>query len=201
VTEHTFLHTVRTANGVVVATLRWVRNEGATRCEWRDGSGALVLIARVDGLGSTQVLDSGGREIAGSDCRADQPKEPTVRLIGSSGVVWSRQVDGHPLWIVEDYGNSSRHFVFGCGPDCFLHAHLDARGAVTLTEKSHEHATRRTVRRNTTGALLTDEAVVQPGESVEDIARRCGLAPDALRAGNNLPSIALLAPGSLVRLA
>lgn len=196
-----FRHTFRLASGAPVATLRCVSSAGAMRLEWLGAAQEPVLLAQVGGPGATRLLDAAGRDIPCADPWGPAPPaEPSVRSIGSGGVMRSCEVAGHPAWIIDDYGNRTRHFVFGCTPERFLHVHLDAHGNTTMMEKTREHATLRTIRRDANGVLLADEAFVQPGEALEDIARRSGVTLDALRAANmNLP----VSPpaGTLVRLA
>lgn len=183
--DHSFLHVVRDARGAPVATLRCARTGHDASFEWLDTAGLRVLAAQVAGPDATRVFGAAGQDIPLADRGAS---DPAIRPIGSSAVLRSYEVSEHPAWIVDDYGNRSRHFVFGCAPTRFLHLHLDACGTVTLTEKTGQHDTLRTVRRDAAGALLADEAVVQPGETIEDVARRCGVPPDILRVGNDLPS-------------
>lgn len=192
-----FPHVVRDARGAGVGMLRYARSGHDARFEWLDASGLLVLVAQARGPGATRISDAAGRDVPLADRSA---REPAIHPIGSSAVMRSYEVDGRPVWIVDDYENRSRHLVLGCAPDRFLHVHLDAQGTVILTEKTREHETLRTLRRDAAGALLEDEARVQPGETLEDVARRCGVAADALRAESDLPS-ASPTPGTLVRLA
>lgn len=170
-----------------------------------DAAGAPIFAAHVSGLAATRIFDAAGREIPPAPGRYEATAaDPAIRMLGSSAVMMSCEVSGHPAWIVDDYGNRSRHLIFGCAPDLFLHVHLDARGSVTVTEKTREHATLRTVRRDATGALLADEALVQPGEDLDDVARRCGQTTDALLAANaalSAGSAGSAAAGTLVRLA
>jgi hypothetical protein len=203
-TGHLFLHPLRSASGALLATVRYVNlGHDSARFEWLDAAGALVLAAEVDGPGATRIFDAAGREVlpaAGS--REGSPAEPTIRVLGSSAVMRSCQVAGRPAWIIDDYANQSRHFVCGCAPDRFLHVQVDACGTVTVTEKTGGHATLRTVRRAATGALLADEALVQPGEDLDEVARRCGQTTDALLAANAALSVgSAAAAGTLVRLA
>jgi hypothetical protein len=180
-----FLHRLRNDRGALLATLRYeTAGESTGRFELLDAGGAVVLAAEVGSLATTRILDGAKQDIpCGADTVAHLP-EPAIRLIGSSTVMRSCQLAGHPVWILEDYENQTRHLIFGWTEDLFLHAHLDACGTVTVVEKTREHATLRTVRRSATGALLADEAVVQPGEEVDDLARRCGLSTDDLLATN-----------------
>lgn len=200
-TEHAFDHVVRTDTGSKVATVRGLPGGNTTRVEWRDASGGLLLVARIDGPGATRVLDAAGQDVACSDPRGSDAVQPAIRVIGTSVVVRSCEVAGHPAWIIDDYGNRERHFVFGCTSELFLHAHLDADGSITLAEKTRTHATlRTTVRRAGNGALVADQAVVQPGETLEQVARRCGTTADALRTID--PNLSdLPAAGTQVRLA
>ena len=202
-----FPHPLRSANGTLLFTLRYVSGgESSARFELLDAAGALVFAAHIPGLGATRIFDAAGREIPPDESLVNGthervPAEPGIRALGSSTVMRSCNVAGHPAWIVDDYGNRSRHLIFGCAPDLFLHVHLDARGTVTVTEKTREHATLRTVRRDATGALLADEALVQPGEDLDDVARRCGQTTDALLAANAALAVGSAAAGTLVRLA
>ena len=69
-----------------------------------------------------------------------------------------------------------------------------------MTEKSREHATLRSVRRDATGVLLADEATVQPGEALDDVARRCGVATAVLLAANSAIAAGFPVAGTRVRL-
>ncbi len=92
-------------------------------------------------------------------------------------------VEGRPVWVIDDYGNGTQHFIIGCDADLFLHANLDrAAGALTLTEKGSNHETLRIVMRDPVGRVLADDVTVQPGESIEAVAARCGVSRDELLA-------------------
>ncbi len=69
-----------------------------------------------------------------------------------------------------------------------------------MTEKSREHATLRSVRRDATGVLLADEATVQPGEALDDVGRRCGVATAVLLAANSAIAAGFPVAGTRVRL-
>lgn len=162
----------------------------------------LVLAAHVCGPKATRIVDAAGRDIPPAAGRQDLlPADLAMRPIGSSTVMMSCEVNGHPAWVIDDYANRVRHFIIGCTPDLFLHVNLDDGGTVTLTEKTREHATLRSVRRDATGSLLADEATVQTGEDVDDVARRCGVASADLLTAN--PGLGNGAPpaGEVVRLA
>jgi hypothetical protein len=203
VTELPFLHSVRNAGGVPLAALRYASKGGSfTRFEFLNATGALFLAVHVGGPEATRIVDSAGRDIpAAAGCHELLPADPAMRTIGSSTVMMSCEVNGYPAWIIDDYENRVRHFIIGCTPDLFLHVNLDDRGTVTLTEKTHEHATLRSVRRDATGTLLADEATVQTGEHVDDVARRCGVSSAHLLTAN--PGLGNGAPtaGEVVRLA
>ncbi len=205
--EQTFLHTLRSDSGALLATLRYVgQGESSGRFELLDATDTLILVAQVTRPGATRLFDGVGREIAlaahsGAGSCGARPADPAIQTLGSSTVMMSCQVGEHPAWIVDDYGNRSRHFIYGCTPDLFLHVHVDAGGTMTMTEKSREQATLRSIRRDATGVLLADEATVQPGEGLDDVARRCGVATDVLVAANSSAvAVGFPAPGTRVRL-
>lgn len=183
-TAHAFDHVVRTAAGNVVTTLRCVRDEDTMHLEWRNAENDRLLLARIEGPGATRVLDAAGQDVPDTAPRGNDSAPPAIRLTGSSVVMRACEVAGHPAWIIDDYGNRERHFVFGCAAALFLHTHLGADGSLTITEKTRTHATLRTLCRARSGALLADRAVVQAGERLEHLARRCGTTADALRAAN-----------------
>jgi hypothetical protein len=182
--EHAFAHVAHDETGAVVATLRFDLGQNARRFEWLNAGGNTLLVAEVGGPGATLVTDGTGRPIADTDRRAVEVGEPVIHLIGSSAVMRSCVVTGHPAWIIDDYGNQERHLILGCAPELFLHVHLEAAAAIVITEKTRTHATLRTVRRTGQGALIADHAFVQAGERLADVARRCGATLEALRQTN-----------------
>jgi hypothetical protein len=199
VIERAFAHVAHDDAGSVVATLRCVLGQNARRFEWLDAAGNTLLVAEIGGPGATLVTGGTGRPIAETDQRAVEVDEPVVHLIGSSAVMRSCVVTGHPAWIIDDYGNQERHLVLGCASGLFLHVHLDAAAAIVITEKTRDHATLRTIRRTAEGGLIADRALVQAGERLADVARRCGVTPEALRRANPMLSDAP-ATGTLIEL-
>jgi hypothetical protein len=196
VIERAFAHVAHDDAGSVVATLRCVLGQNARRFEWLDAAGNTLLVAEIGGSSATLVVDGTGRPIPDGDPRTSAP---ALRLIGSSAVMRSCTVAGHPAWIIDDYGNQERHLVLGCASGLFLHVHLDAAAAIVITEKTRDHATLRTIRRTAEGGLIADRALVQAGERLADVARRCGVTPEALRRANPMLSDAP-ATGTLIEL-
>lgn len=182
--QSTFVHVVRADTGSVVSTLRCMRDANTTHLEWRDAGDDFLLVAHVIEPGATRLLDGAGQDLPIAAPRANEPAEPAVRVIGSNTVMRSWEVAGHPAWVIDDYGNRERHFVFGCTPELFLHLHLGVDGSTITTEKTSAHTTLRVAHRATSGALIADQAVVQPGEQIEAIALRCGTSAAALLAAN-----------------
>lgn len=201
-TARPFLYPVRTASGAQVATLRYEAHDATSaRFEWLDDAGALVLDARIGGPGATRLFDAAGRELPVAGAHAASPAAAAMQAVASSAVMRSCHPGGRPAWIIDDYENRSRHLIFGCAPDLFLNVHLDHRGTLTVTEKTRCHATLRCVRRDATAALLEDEATVQPGEDLADIARRCGVSIATLLAANTALAGGPPAAGTVVKIA
>ncbi len=204
--EDIFVHQCRNAQGEVLVTLRRTRDRNDPRFDFLDGAGRLFLTLVISESGATRAFDGEAHELPCAQTGSAGTYGPMtpdcgIRQVGENTVMISCELEGRPAWIIDDYGNRTRHFIVGCGPDRFLNVHLDHRGAITVTEKSRDHATLRVVRRDATGLLLEDEATVQPGESLEAIARRCGIPLTALVALNAAVSSSSPQSGTALRLA
>lgn len=132
----------RTRSGEVLASLRISRSgDGGCQSDFFDSAGRLLLRAIVDGPGATRASDGAGRELPLSQtdrttlAESVQPPDPGIRPIGDGMIMISCEVDGHLAWIIDDYLNRARHIILGCSADRFLHVHLDALGATSITEK------------------------------------------------------------------
>jgi hypothetical protein len=196
----------------VIATLHCsVAKDGSLRCEFRDGADALILVTLASGPHATRLLDAAGQQILGADARSSDarsdrrgpplPADVRNRTVGSGTIMVSCAVAGRPAWVIDDYENRTRHVIFGGAADHFLHVHRDSQGAVTVTEKNRDYVTLRSVRYDASGALLADEATVQPGEDIDTVARRCGVSTAALRAANWIPALSSPPSGTTLRLA
>lgn len=200
--EDTVVHQCLDAQGASLLRLHRAREaSGHTSFAFFGPAGLLLTI--VVGSGTSRAFDGKGSELSTQQTGSAAPSDPNsgVRQVGESTVMVSGSVEGHPVWIVDDYLNHTRHFIVGAGQDIFLHVNLDRHGSITLTEKDGNHATRRVVRRDATGRLLADEATVQPGESLAAIARRCGVPEAGLLALNPIRATSTLEAGAVLRVA
>jgi hypothetical protein len=191
-------------HGDLLATLRESHlADGSSRIEFLEQFGRLLITVIVAGAGATEVLvgERCERPFAPNGSADGAARNAAVQQVGEGLILQSLEVEGRAVKVIDDYQRRTRHFVFACSPELFLHVNLDDEGTITLAERTVEHATLRVVRRDRAGRLLESTATVLPGEGLEALARRCDLPLADLIALNPVGSRGPIVAGALLRLA